>query len=265
MKHLPNFITLLNLLFGCCSIVSSLTAHPYFTTQDHDNQYLQITGMEDLYMGAIFIFLAAAMDMLDGLAARILNAESAIGEMLDSLADIVSFGVAPGVILYQMMWYAYISNSNAFEQPTWALLPAFFITLMGALRLAKFNTYKDALPKNYFIGLPIPAAGLFVAALPLILFFGEIDAVRVYLSNRWVLYGISIALGLLMVSKIKFRKWNSGIKSLSKGWPIYFSAIVFVVTIILLPYMSVFLTMLTYMILSIIVPYKGLDAETNIK
>lgn len=260
MKHIPNLITLLNLFFGCCSIVSSLTAYPYFRVQDQDNQYLQITGMEDLYMGAIFIFLAALMDMLDGLAARILKAESPLGEMLDSLADIVSFGVAPGMILYQLLWYAYVSNSEAFEQPTWALLPAFFIACMGALRLAKFNTYKNALPKNYFIGLPIPAAGLIIASLPLSLLF-EYNTIGYIFANRWILYTIIIIVGLLMVSKLKFRKWNSGISQLSLGWPIYVTVLSFLISLFIVPYSSLLISMVVYLILSLLIPYKGLDRQ----
>jgi len=258
MKNIPNFITLLNLFFGCCSIVTTLTAYPYFRVSDQDNNYLQITGMEDLYWGALFIFLAAAMDLLDGLAARVLDAESAMGEVLDSLADVVSFGVAPGMILYQMLWYGYVSHSDAFEQPSWALLPAFILACAGAWRLARFNTFKGELPKHYFLGLPIPAAGLFVAGLPLSLLF-DYNTVGIYLSNIWVLYGIIFLLSYLMVSNIKFRKWNSGIKSLSSGWPIYVTMLAFIVALIFIPYSAVLVAMVVYLLLSLLVPYHQLD------
>lgn len=262
MKQIPNLITLLNLFFGCCSIVTTLTAYPYYIIGNQDNVYLQIFGMQDIYWGAIFILLAACMDALDGLVARVLKAESPLGAQLDSLADVISFGVAPAMILYQMLWYSYVTEPDALEKNWSVMLPAFIIPCLGAYRLAKFNTKKSVLPKNYFLGLPIPATGMFIASLPMLLLF-ETDFLGKYFANRWVLYGIIILFGFLMISNVKFRKWNSGIKNISAGWPIYFVALVFLVTIFIKPYAALFFTMLTYLLVSLFVPYKSLDEKSR--
>jgi len=134
-KHVPNAITSLNLASGCVSIVFALNGH-YETA-------------------ALLILLAAVFDFLDGLAARLLNAYSSIGKELDSLADVVSFGVAPATILYQFMTdLSQLTGSS----PLWAWA-AFLIPVFSALRLAKFNL--DDRQLSSFLGLPTPANGLF--------------------------------------------------------------------------------------------------------
>ena len=142
MKHIPNLITLANLLCGCISIVATFSGH--------------------IALAGFLIFIAAILDFLDGLSARLLNAYSEIGKQLDSLADIVSFGVAPAVIAFRIMF------ANQADLP-FAYLPyiAFAMVLFAALRLAKFNV--DNTQTEHFIGMPTPANGLFWASLPLVL------------------------------------------------------------------------------------------------
>jgi CDP-diacylglycerol--serine O-phosphatidyltransferase len=136
MKHVPNFITCLNLFAGCLACVAAFNGN--YTAS------------------ALFIYLAALFDFFDGMAARLLHAYSPIGKELDSLADVVSFGVAPGLILYSLLTaYAPISLVSI-------ALFAFLIPIFAALRLAKFNV--DTRQSESFIGLAVPANAIFFAS-----------------------------------------------------------------------------------------------------
>ena len=146
-NNIPNFLTLMNLLCGCIAI-----------SMEFQGRY---------FIVVVLIFIAALFDFADGLAARLLNAKSNIGKDLDSLSDLVSFGVLPGFILYRMISNSanlpeiYIQNINIIP------FTAFLIPLMSALRLAKFNN--DSRQSNYFLGLATPANTLFIASLSMIL------------------------------------------------------------------------------------------------
>jgi len=194
-KNIPNFITLLNLFSGCLSIVATF-----------ENNWV---------WAAYFIGIAAILDFLDGTFARILNAKSETGKQLDSLADIISFGVAPAIILFQLIRHSpdlpvlEISNIN--------LLPfiAFFIPVFSALRLAKFNI--DTRQTESFIGLPTPANAIFIASLPLILIqqFPDNQWIFDTIKSSWFLMALTIILSILLISNIplfslKFKnlKWN---------------------------------------------------------
>lgn len=180
-NHIPNIITLLNMLSGVLSI------------------YAAMSGYLDL--AAYLIFIAGVFDFFDGLAARLLNAKSEFGGELDSLADVVSFGVAPGFILFQM-----INLSHG--QPTriggeFNILPfiAFVVPAFAALRLAKFNIDKEQ--STSFLGLPTPALAILIASLPLI----RIDLSDDYgfsymiITNTYFLLTIAVFGSLLMVSR----------------------------------------------------------------
>lgn len=147
MKNLPNAITILNLLSGAVGIVAALNGFWHF---------------------AFWLMIAAAVfDFLDGMAARLLHATSPLGKQLDSLADLVSFGVLPAVILYRM-FYASINLPRDEILPAFLpLLPfvALLVVASSALRLAKFNI--DTRQAEYFIGLPTPANALFIAGYSL--------------------------------------------------------------------------------------------------
>src|SRR5687768_7080236 len=138
MKHLPNLFTLLNLLFGCIAIVCILQTGETIVLLD---QYgaTQVYLPEKIWMGSLFVFGAAVIDFLDGFLARALKAQSAMGEQLDSLSDVVSFGVAPGLILYQLLRISYAQGENGLDVSIVSLLPAFLFTCAVAWRLAKFN------------------------------------------------------------------------------------------------------------------------------
>jgi len=192
--QIPNFITLLNLISGSIAII------------------LVFSG--EMVFASWFIFLAALLDFFDGFAARLLHAKSEIGAQLDSLADVISFGLAPAVIMYQLILQSPdVSVVNIGGVP---VLP--FVSLVmvaaGAYRLARFNT--DPGQSDEFKGLPIPANGLFVAALPLIMNQNnEIAGLNSILNNSYLLVALMLFLSWLMVSslpmialKFKNLKWH---------------------------------------------------------
>lgn len=219
MKHLPNLLTLTNLLFGCMAIVYILSAPVYLSTVTGET-YFPVMSLAQFYYGGIFIALAAVCDLFDGLAARMLNAYSPIGKDLDSLADLVSFGVAPALILYKLLWMSYMQEPGALETPFWVLLPVFVPVAAAALRLARFNQSASAGQAGFFKGLPVPAVGLLIASFPLILWFpvAGIPAEAVLL-NRWFLYGLALVLSYLMLSPFHFLKWKAPAGGLKAWWP----------------------------------------------
>jgi CDP-diacylglycerol---serine O-phosphatidyltransferase len=198
MKQIPNLFTLLNLFFGCIAIVFILQTGESLIMQDGGSWVAQFP--EKIWWGSIFIGIAAIIDFLDGFVARLFNATSAMGKQLDSLADVVSFGVAPAMILYQLLRIAYIQEETGLDTSIIALLPAFIFPCAGAYRLARFNIDKSQV--SGFKGVPIPAAGLVVASFPLILFGSQSFELNTLFTNKWLLYAVILVLSLLMVSRL---------------------------------------------------------------
>lgn len=216
MKHLPNLLTLANLFCGCIAISYILGAQNFniaFTIHD----YIEVPAIEQPYIGSFFIFLAAVFDMLDGFAARALKVFSPIGKDLDSLADIVSFGVAPSVILFKMLWNAHIAQPDAMDISMLATTPAFLVACFAALRLARFNQDAAAQSK-FFTGLPVPTVGILVATFPLIIWQNPLGHGS-YFYNYSLLYAIIGLCCWLMVSKIKFFKLMPDNWSIAHLWP----------------------------------------------
>jgi len=195
-SHIPNTITLMNLTMGVSSI--------YFSFQG---------SQENLAIAGYLIFAAALFDFFDGFAARLLNAKSEIGLQLDSLADMVSFGVAPGFILYQMLVLSHgkpmdvVNGFNLF--PLWAIL----IPWGAALRLAKFNI--DESQQMGFKGMPTPALAFLVASLPIIRVTLYTDQGMIYMifTNSYFLAATAIAGFFLMISSfpmfaLKFKDYR---------------------------------------------------------
>lgn len=203
MKHLPNLLTLANLFCGCIAISFILAAQNFNTAFDVF-EYVEVPAIEQPYWGSVFIFLAAVFDLLDGWAARALKIFSPIGKDLDSLADVVSFGVAPSMILFKLLWAAHITQPDALDVNMMAMAPAFLIACFAALRLARFNQQKIT-SGFFFSGLPVPATGILVAAFPLIVWHNPLNLAG-YFYNSWLLYGIIALLCWLMVSEIRFFK-----------------------------------------------------------
>ena len=207
MKHLPNLLTLGNLFCGCIAIAYILTALPYYTfkvNQFGPPTYEWVYGIQQMYMGSIFIGIAALFDLLDGFAARALKIFSPIGKDLDSLADMVSFGVAPSMILFQLLWDAQMAEKNVFDVSMLGMAPAFLVACFAALRLAKYNITATE-QKSFFIGMPTPAVGMFVATFPLIIWYNPYNVAE-YLKHKSVIYFVIVVLCWLMVSTTKFFK-----------------------------------------------------------
>ena len=134
------------------------------STSDNGEMILMLP--EKIYWASAFIGIAAVVDFLDGFVARLLKAGSEMGKQLDSLADVVSFGVAPAMIVYQFLRLSFAQQADGLEISMAWLLPAFIIPCAGAYRLARFNI--DTETSTGFKGVPIPAVGLLIASLPLI-------------------------------------------------------------------------------------------------
>lgn len=257
MRHIPNLITLLNLLFGCLAIVFILEERILFAAHSEMGLY-PVMNMTKIYWGALFIFLAALMDAFDGAAARLLNAQSPLGKDLDSLADVVSFGVAPSMILYKYIQLAYMGEPGALDTSVWVVLPAFSVAACGALRLARYNQIAQS-DDSYFVGVPIPAIGILIASIPLISWFPsnfmlsnfpEHYHLAFIFENRWVLYGISILAGLLMVSNLKLLKWKPKEWTVAHAWPQLFLLLLIIIGGFLFNFVVVPLAFIIYVLSS---------------
>jgi len=198
-NHIPNFITILNLCAGIVAILFAMNGK--------------------LYLAGWMVLLAAFFDLFDGMAARALGVQSPIGADLDSLADAISFGLAPAMIIYKMMWLNELKNvlaympTEIFDRPIgwemfWFPLIAFWIAIAGVIRLAKFNN--DDRQTTSFIGLPIPASGMFFAFFPIVLkdaitkssdssfWYSIVDGA----SNNLFLAGSVIVIGSMMLAPL---------------------------------------------------------------
>jgi CDP-diacylglycerol--serine O-phosphatidyltransferase len=199
-KHIPNTITCLNLVCGCLSI--------YCTFR-----------YSILWAGG-FIFIAAVLDFFDGFAARILNVKSEIGKQLDSLADVISFGLAPGIIMLKLLELSFIAEPSCGMVCKYMPFIALIIPVFSALRLAKFNI--DTRQSDTFIGLATPANAILIASLPFLIsdwgvscLFPLKPYLFFFVLNPYVLVSYTIIFSYLLVSKIplfamKFKsfKWK---------------------------------------------------------
>lgn len=199
MKQIPNIFTLLNLVAGCVAIVFALQTNAIMIYVN-DDLSSSFNIPEKLSWAGICIFIAALIDFLDGFLARLLNATSELGKQLDSLCDVVSFGAAPAVIVYQMLRMSFAREADGLDVSIAWLLPAFILSCAAAYRLARFNI--DNSQQFSFKGMPVPAVGIFIASFPLILHFNTIPGINSLLINKWLLYGMILVLSMLMVSSI---------------------------------------------------------------
>ncbi len=247
MKQIPNLFTLLNLLFGCLAIVcimqTGLTAVP----QQGGDDLVMLP--ERIYMASLFIALAALIDFFDGFTARLLKVPSEIGKQLDSLADVVSFGVAPGLIAYQFLRLCYAQQENGLDISSLWLLPAFVLPCAGAYRLARFNI--DTTQRNGFAGVPIPAAGLLVASFPLIYWNTSQFWVVKLLLNKWFWYLLIAVISYLMVSTLPMMALKFKKLSFKKLWPFILLAVIAITGALVIGWLAVPVTFIAYVILSL--------------
>ncbi|MFS4467432.1 CDP-alcohol phosphatidyltransferase family protein [Maribacter sp. 2210JD10-5] len=201
-KHIPNFITLLNLFSGCVATVFAV--------------------LNQLEYAAFFVALGIFFDFFDGLAARLLNVKSDLGLQLDSLADMVTSGLVPGIVMFQLLglsqmggWNNDILNSMTylgdFQLRSFIPFTGFIITLASAYRLAKFNLDENQV--SSFIGLPTPANALLILSLPLILFYHSNNILSEIILNQWFLISLTLLSAFLLNCNIplfalKFKNWS---------------------------------------------------------
>lgn len=245
MKQIPNIFTLLNLFFGCIAIVFALQNTIEINA---DGGFVKLT--EEMYYASLFIGIAAIIDFLDGFVARALNASSEMGKQLDSLADVVSFGAAPSIILYQFLRMSFIRDNEGLETSFIWLTPAFIFACAGAYRLARFNI--DTEQSFGFKGVPIPAAGLMVASLPLIYWNVQTELVYNLLMNKWFLYGLIISLSWLMVSKLPLMALKFKDFTVKNNLPKFILLGVAIVAAVLLKWIAIPVVFIAYIILSLL-------------
>ena len=194
---------------------------------------------------------AAIVDFLDGFVARLLKASSDMGKQLDSLSDVVSFGVAPSVILYQLLRTSFIKEENGLETSIAWLLPAFIVACAAAYRLARFNL--DSSQSYGFKGVPVPAAGLFIASFPLILHYGNnVINVNEWLTNKWVLYAVIVMVSWLMVSTLPLMALKFRDFSIKNNIPKIMLLVVAVIAAFIFNWLAVPIIFIAYIILSLI-------------
>ncbi|HMU47184.1 MAG TPA: CDP-alcohol phosphatidyltransferase family protein [Chitinophagaceae bacterium] len=248
MKQIPNLFTLLNLVFGCLAIVFVLEAGVMIISDVQGNDLLYIP--EKIWYASLFIGLAAIVDFLDGFVARLFKASSEMGKQLDSLADLVSFGVAPGLILYHFLRLAVAHEPDGMDSFVIWLLPAFIIPAAAAWRLARFNLDKSQ--SHSFKGLPVPATGLVVASLPLIYWNVNESWVQELLLNKWFLYGLIFLLSWLMISTIPLMALKFSDFGFKKNFPKYLVILIAVLSIIVFKWLAAPIIVLAYVILSLL-------------
>jgi CDP-diacylglycerol--serine O-phosphatidyltransferase len=247
MKHIPNLFTLLNLFFGCIAVICVLQNGITIIYSGEGTQFADIP--ERIWLAPLFIGLAAAVDFLDGFLARLLKQDSPLGRELDSLADVVSFGVAPGMILYQFLRMSFMRQEDGADISMLWLLPALILPCAAAFRLAVFNL--DNTQKKSFKGTPVPAVGLMVASLPLIYWTRNSDLVAAILLNKWVLYALIFILSYCMNSRMPILSFKFGGKQDPQQLPRLILIILSVLAVIFLHWLAVPLIFLFYIIISL--------------
>ena len=229
-KYVPNLITLSNLLCGTVAIVFA------------------VRGTID--WAALFVAIGIFLDFFDGFFARLLHVKSEIGLQLDSLADMVTSGVVPGIVMFQLL-----SNSTYVLQTeeTFAmLLPyvGFLITLASAYRLANFNI--DTRQTSGFIGLPTPANTMFILSLPLILQYQPTELFDSLLHNMWVLLGITLLSAYLLNAEIALFALKFSDYSFKNNALKYIFLALCVILLLSLKIIAIPLIILLYIILSLL-------------
>lgn len=243
-KQIPNLITLLNLLSGSIAVILAL-----------HNQLL---------MATVFVGLGIFFDFFDGLAARSLNVQSELGLQLDSLADMVTSGLVPGIVMFQLLCQALGADvlaplawgASTFEInfPLIALF-GLLITLGSAYRLAKFNI--DDRQTSSFIGLPTPANAILILSLPLILHFHESEMVTTFILNPYFLIGLSILSCILLNAEVALFALKFKNLSLKDNWYRFLFLLISLVGIVVFHFIALPFIILGYILLSVLVQNKA--------
>lgn len=239
-RHIPNIFTFLNLLSGCIAVIFAV----------HN----------DFVGAALFVALGIFFDFFDGFLARKLNVQSELGIQLDSLADMVTSGLVPGIIMFKLIAVSTLGGEIAYSVE-WnktlhlkalsnSFLPivGLFVTLASAYRLAKFNIDEDQ--QSYFKGLPTPANALLILSLPLVLQFGHSQFVADLLLNTWFLIALTFLSCYLLNSSMKLFALKFKTYDFKTNIFRYLLIIIAVVLLIWLQFAAIPLIILSYFILS---------------
>jgi len=244
VKQIPNALTALNLTCGLVSIVLAMEVR--------DGNFIG---------AAVLIFLATVFDYLDGTAARLLTAYSELGKQLDSLADLVSFGVAPGIIMFRILSNPALTSSNILERMHIIPYLALLIPICSAFRLAKFNI--DPRQEVNFIGLPTPANAIFFASIPLILslqpYIFTIIKLTFFLeffSNARILTILVVFFSYLLVSDFRLFSMKFKTRGFTENKVRYIFLGTILVLLILFSLSAIPLIILAYLLLSMIFQNK---------
>lgn len=243
LKYIPNLISLGNLMSGCIAVIFAIQGN--------------------LPLAAGFVILGIFLDFFDGLAARAFKVESIVGKELDSLADVVTSGLAPGIVMMQLLYMASQENipdalwdNVTINITTEAFLPLFglLITLASAYRLAKFNV--DDRQTDSFIGLPTPANALWIISLPLILIYQPTNVATELLLNPWVLMGLTLLSAYLLNANIHLFSLKFKTRSFKGNSVRYIFLIASLAMLTAFWFSAVPLVILLYILLSIIAKNK---------
>ena len=240
-KHIPNIVTLLNLFCGAIAVIFAV--------------------YNNFVAAAIFVFLGIFFDFFDGLLARKLNVQSPLGIQLDSLADMVTSGLVPGIVMFKLLSMAldtpyFVESSTEWSTEwtgfniSWLPLMGLFITLASAYRLAKFNIDEDQ--QSYFKGLPTPANALLIISLPLIMEFQNSDLINSIIMNQWFLILLTLVSCYLLNSSIKLfalKFKNYGFKDNAVR---YIFVILTLVLLVLLQFAAIPIILLMYILFSLV-------------
>ena len=240
VKQIPNIITSLNLLCGCIAVIFAVS--------------------DNLITASFFVFFGIFFDFFDGFAARMLKAQSEVGLQFDSLADMITSGLAPGIVMVQLLSHAIfgVGFQEIITNEGFSIIENFsnFLPLIGlmiviasAYRLAKFNV--DTRQTDSFIGLPTPANALLILSLPLILHFQYSVWLEEIILNIWFLIGLTLVSSMLLNAEIalfalKFKIWDFGKNKLR-----YIFIALCVALIVLLHFIAIPILILLYIILSL--------------
>ena len=230
-KVIPSFITCLAILAGCISIAASVK--------------------NNLTLAGYFILIAALLDFLDGMFARLLGAITAFGKQIDSLADAVNFGVAPAMIVFCLMTDS-LQNHPGIEGFAFNVFyySPFMIVIFAILRLAKFNI--DDTQTKSFKGLPSPATALFVLSLGVISENQSNLPIKELTGNIWFLLIVIIILSLLMVTGISMFSLKFENLSLNNNWLRYVLLLLSLIILMLMGVPGITLIIILYILLSVI-------------
>jgi len=242
-RFIPNLVTMLNLLSGSIAVLFAVNGN--------------------MPAAAMFVFLGIFFDFFDGLLARKLDVQSELGIQLDSLADMVTCGVVPGIVMFNLLVLASenpvsswssneINNISNWLGINIPLLPLFGLLIIAAsaYRLAKFNIDEDQ--QEYFKGLPVPANTLLILSLPLIMEYQNNDLMNSLILNKWFLIGLTLLSSFLLNSNIKlfalkFKNW--GFKENATR---YVFIILSIVALIVLKFAAIPLIIPIYIIMSLL-------------